>query len=170
MSGTVYPSDAPRPTLSRAEGEVWKALRNQLPGGWIAWHSLRIRDRNNYLGEGDFVLAHRERGLLVLEVKGGLVECRGGHWFSNGEALGRAPLSQALSCRSWSGASMTGIAPRQPGAPRWCFRRPTSTGSLRTTTCGVRCWAAHSSPGSPSRYLLWSTEHCRDRGRHVATG
>jgi hypothetical protein len=96
MPGTVYPSDVPRPTSSRAERAVWDALRKRLPGGWTAWHSLRIRDRKSFLGEGDFVLAHPQRGLLALEVKGGQVECRGGRWFSNGEPLEKAPLTQGL--------------------------------------------------------------------------
>lgn len=75
---------------------MWEALRKRLPGGWTAWHSLRIRDQKNFLGEGDFVLAHPQRGLLVLEVKGGQVECRAGRWFSNGAPLDKAPLTQGL--------------------------------------------------------------------------
>jgi hypothetical protein len=74
---------------------VWRALRAGLPPGWHAWHSLRIRDRNGYLGEGDFVLAHPSRGLLVVEVKAGRIEQRDGRWFSNGTALDEAPREQA---------------------------------------------------------------------------
>lgn len=96
MAGAVHPSDAPRPADSEAEKAVWKALKARLPSGWTAWHSLRIRDRHGYLGEGDFVLAHPKRGLLVLEVKGGQVELRDGRWTSNGEPLKKAPLTQAL--------------------------------------------------------------------------
>jgi hypothetical protein len=74
---------------------VWRALRDGLPAGWYAWHSLRVRDTHGYLGEGDFVLAHPERGLLALEVKGGRIEQRDGRWFSNGCALDEAPRDQA---------------------------------------------------------------------------
>ncbi|MFL5270911.1 MAG: AAA family ATPase [Anaeromyxobacteraceae bacterium] len=48
-----------------------------------------------YLGEGDFVLAHPARGLLVLEVKGGHLRQESGQWTSNGTPLDKAPLDQA---------------------------------------------------------------------------
>ncbi len=92
----INPAEAPRPAKSEAERTVWKALKNGMPAGWTAWHSLRIRDGKNYLGEGDFVLAHPQRGLLVLEVKGGRIEQRDGRWSSNGIPLDKAPLDQAL--------------------------------------------------------------------------
>jgi hypothetical protein len=95
-TGTLHPSDAPRPTSSEAEKLVWARLKAGLPAGWTAWHSLRIRDDKNLLGETDFVLAHPERGLLVLEVKGGQVEQRDGRWFSNDAPLKHSPLDQAL--------------------------------------------------------------------------
>lgn len=94
MPGPVHPSDAPRPAKSHAERRVWEALKKHLPNGWTAWHSLRIRVKDGHLGEGDFVLAHPERGLLVLEVKGGAIEQRDGRWFSNGIPLEAAPLDQ----------------------------------------------------------------------------
>lgn len=96
MSGRLWPIEAPRCTKSAAETAVWSGLKKQLPEGWTAWHSLRIRDGKNYLGEGDFVLAHPLHGLLVLEVKGGRVEQRDGRWFSNAIPLEKAPLDQAL--------------------------------------------------------------------------
>lgn len=94
---TLLPREEPRPAKSSGEIAVWRALRTGLPAGWQAWHSLRIRDKRNYLGEGDFVLAHPDRGLLVLEVKGGHLEQRDGRWFSNGIPLDESPLNQAHS-------------------------------------------------------------------------
>jgi hypothetical protein len=82
--------------VSRAEVAVWDALRCRLPTGWRAWHSLRLRVGNDWEGEGDFVIAAPDRGLLVLEVKGGAMELRGGRWFQNGRELARAPRQQAL--------------------------------------------------------------------------
>jgi hypothetical protein len=93
--GTLHPSDQPRPGSSLAEKALWARLKTGLPGGWTAWHSLRIRDARNLLGETDFVLAHPERGLLVLEVKGGQVEQHDGRWFTNGTPLQHSPLDQA---------------------------------------------------------------------------
>ncbi len=65
-----------------------------MPAGWYGWHSLRIRDPFKYEGEGDFVLAHPDRGLLVLEVKGGRVEQCDGRWFQNGKLMDGPPLEQ----------------------------------------------------------------------------
>ena len=93
--GTLHPSDQPRPGSSLAEKALWSRLKTGLPAGWTAWHSLRIRDTRNLLGETDFVLAHPERGLLVLEVKGGQVEQHDGRWFTNGAPLDHSPLDQA---------------------------------------------------------------------------
>ena len=73
---------------------MWRALRDHLPKGWLAWHSLRLRDGDNLDGEGDFVIAAPKRGLLVLEVKGGHVEVRDGRWFQNGKPLKTAPSSR----------------------------------------------------------------------------
>lgn len=95
--GDVYPKAAPRPTKSEAEIKVWQALQNQLPAGWRAWHSLRLRHKGYWEGEGDFVIAAPDRGLLVLEVKGGAIELRGGRWYQNGDALKQAPRDQALA-------------------------------------------------------------------------
>lgn len=97
MASRLHPAECPRPCESEAERKVWSALAAGLPPGWSAWHSLRIRDGKNLLGEGDFVLAHPERGLLVLEVKGGRIEQRDGRWFSNGAPLAKAPLDQGVA-------------------------------------------------------------------------
>ncbi|HQR68685.1 MAG TPA: AAA family ATPase [Thermoanaerobaculia bacterium] len=90
----IHPRDAWRPTESHAEQAVWRALRTGMPPGWYGWHSLRVRDPHGYVGEGDFVLASPERGLLVLEVKGGQVEQRDGRWFQNGRPMDEPPLEQ----------------------------------------------------------------------------
>ena len=95
MPGTLYPPDEPRATKSAAERKLWQRLKTQLPGGWRAWHSLKLRQGSRWQGESDFVIAAPDRGLLVLEVKGGQLELRGGHWYQNGEKLKDSPKSQA---------------------------------------------------------------------------
>jgi hypothetical protein len=90
----VYPHTAPR-TDNRAELLVHAALVRHLPASWYAWHSLRIRTRDQLEGEGDFVLAIPDRGILVLEVKGGAIEKRGGVWFQSGRAMDKSPRDQA---------------------------------------------------------------------------
>ena len=68
-----------------------------MPPGWYGWHSLRIRDPHGYEGEGDFVIASPDRGLLVLEVKGGQVEQRDGRWFQNSKPMDEPPKDQGTS-------------------------------------------------------------------------
>jgi hypothetical protein len=92
----LHPAAGPRPTGSQAERRVYEALRAALPEGWYAWHSLRLRTRDGHLGEGDFVLAHPARGLLVLEVKGGAVSQADGLWYQNGVRMEPPPLEQAF--------------------------------------------------------------------------
>lgn len=93
----LWPKEQPRPTQSTAEYAVYKALVLQLPKGWSAWHSLRVRTDNGIEGEGDFVFAIPDRGFLVLEVKGGNLDMRDGRWFQNGHPLDKAPREQAHS-------------------------------------------------------------------------
>jgi hypothetical protein len=90
----IHPHEMPRNTGSHGEIEVYNSLKSGLPGSWHAWHSLRVMDGGSF-GEGDSVIAAPGRGLLVLEVKGGIVEQRDGRWFQNGVAMKRAPRSQA---------------------------------------------------------------------------
>lgn len=91
----VYPRGAPRPTTSKAEQALHRALTQQLPEGWTAWHSLRICMGGRFEGEGDFVVAVPDRGILVVEVKGGAIEVRDGRWLQNGRPMKRAPRDQA---------------------------------------------------------------------------
>jgi hypothetical protein len=92
----LYPRGGPRPTTSRGEQVMYRALSTGLPGGWTAWHSLRVRADATLEGEGDFVVAVSSRGVMVIEVKGGAIEVRDGIWLQNGAPLKVAPREQAL--------------------------------------------------------------------------
>jgi AAA domain/Nuclease-related domain len=93
----LYPRGAPAPTTSKAEQAFHRALSTGLPPGWFGWHSLRVRTKEQFEGEGDFVLAVPDRGVLVIEIKGGAIEKRGGVWLQNGRAMDQAPRAQAHS-------------------------------------------------------------------------
>ncbi len=95
MVGTVHPRHRPRPTESHGEMAVWRALSTGLPDGWHAFHSLRLRAGPAHEGEGDFVVAKPDHGLLVVEVKGGRIEQHDGIWLQNGRPLKKAPREQA---------------------------------------------------------------------------
>jgi hypothetical protein len=139
----LYPRRVPRPTKSHAEQSLYRALATQLPGGWTAWHSLRLRTERGWEGEGDFVFAIPDRGILVLEVKGGAIEERDGHWYQNGRRLDHAPRDQAHRFRRILehalhhalGASIPyiGIATAFPDTP---FEQEPTQGDLHDTVIG----------------------------------
>jgi len=87
---------------ARAEGEVFGALRDQLDDGYYVYHHLPYVGRAQAKeGEVDFLIVHRSRGLLFVEVKGRGVERRpDGRWARRGpdgrwQALRRSPFDQA---------------------------------------------------------------------------
>jgi len=85
-SKSVFPSPVIYPPCSfpdyaePSERRVHDSLGAALPAGWFAWHSLRIRTKPGESAEGDFVVADPERGVLILEVKGGHLGKQEGTW------------------------------------------------------------------------------------------
>lgn len=65
-------------------------------------HSLRLRSRGTgQPDETDFVIADPSRpSLLIVEVKGGLIEVTDGQWCQNGHLMDSSPLNQAFAFRS----------------------------------------------------------------------
>ncbi|MDC0714294.1 NERD domain-containing protein/DEAD/DEAH box helicase [Stigmatella sp. ncwal1] len=87
-----------------SERVVYEALRG-LPTGFVVLHSFPwLRPTRDLAGEplregeADFVILHPERGLLVLEVKGGKPELTGRTWSRGGKEL-RDPFDQARKSR-----------------------------------------------------------------------
>lgn len=84
-----------------SEVELWKALRNQLPDDFVVYHSLPYLRSDAVQGEVDFLIVHREHGLLVLECKGyGVFRDEDGVWLrknKNGtrDRLRKSPTEQA---------------------------------------------------------------------------
>ncbi len=83
-----------------SERLVYEGLQT-LPDGYVILHSfpwLRpLRDLAHEPlreGEADFVVLHPDRGLLILEVKGGVPELRERTWYRNGRPM-RDPFDQA---------------------------------------------------------------------------
>jgi hypothetical protein len=78
-----------------SEHRVYDAIAGALPAGWFAWHSIKIRTKPGEFSEADFVIANPSRGILVLEVKGGIVRKENGVWFQNERQMKMPPLDQA---------------------------------------------------------------------------
>lgn len=91
----IFPRVEPCAGCPESELAVYRRLKESLPPGWTAWHSLKVRTKGAQFSESDFVVADPGRGILVLEVKGGLVRKEGGAWLQNGQPMKSSPLAQA---------------------------------------------------------------------------
>ena len=106
----MYPDRIPQAVRDdlghQAECDVYEALRDGLADDWsvFGWASWVLKRRHDGAlnGEADFVLAHAEHGVFVLEVKGGLLAVDGvtGRWSSQSmdgtvHALKTSPVRQA---------------------------------------------------------------------------
>jgi predicted ATPase len=101
----MYPNQLSPDTESDAERMLYQAFQDELDNSYtvfhsVAWQSLEPDGRPRD-GEADFVIAHPQRGILVLEAKGGGIRCdpRTGRWSSTdrtGQAHGiKDPFAQA---------------------------------------------------------------------------
>lgn len=104
----MYPDELPnfiRRDLKRsAEVAFYDALRLQLGAGWVvfysvAWLGLTHDGNGPRDGETDFIIAHPNHGVLLLEVKGGRIAYDGdrGTWTTRdgaGDVYDIAPFAQ----------------------------------------------------------------------------
>jgi hypothetical protein len=91
---------------SAAEVKLFDVLRDGLGDDWDVFHSVswvrRDKVEGALDGEIDFVLAHPEQGIVVLEVKGGDIDCRYGEWSRKVDGVSERmqdPFQQALDHR-----------------------------------------------------------------------
>ena len=117
------PEVSPEDIVHDSERVVYEALRG-LPTGFVVLHSfpwLRpTRDLSGEPlreGEADFVILHPERGLLVLEVKGGRPEWVGRVWRRGGKEL-HDPFDQARRSRYALLDAIEELLCRLPGLAR----------------------------------------------------
>ena len=96
----IYPKRLNPDTKSEAERRLYERFARDLPEDYTVFHSVRWLARDSRSGardgEADFVLAHPERGVLLLEAKGGLIRYDGelGQWYSNNIEIAD-PFAQA---------------------------------------------------------------------------
>lgn len=63
-------------TGSEGEKRIFEALQTKLPNDFFVFHSVRwiSSDRNRSQGEADFLVFHPQKGILIIEVKAGIIE------------------------------------------------------------------------------------------------
>ncbi len=80
--GKVYRGAGADDSTSDAEMELCAAFEI-LPSDFKVFHSVRWNAKEQgTVGEADFLIAHPQHGVLVLEVKGGLVSLQNGIWYT----------------------------------------------------------------------------------------
>src|SRR3954454_16097443 len=75
-----------------SERKVFAAFQKQLPSSWTVFHSRRLVIPGNGRGrakecELDFLVVDPSRGMLGLEVKGGVLQRNEDGWRQNGKAI-----------------------------------------------------------------------------------
>jgi hypothetical protein len=96
----MYPKPISPDTQSHAERKLYHALDEHLTNTYIAIHSAAWIARNPRSGasdgETDFVIAHPQKGVLVVEVKGGNIRLdqKTQQWWSNQNRI-KDPFKQA---------------------------------------------------------------------------
>lgn len=79
----MYPENLTRhDTLSSAEKQLFLSFKKNLDNDYIVYHSVHWTQNTNTPREIDFVIMHRQKGFVVLEVKGGEILINNGDWFS----------------------------------------------------------------------------------------
>lgn len=77
------PDTIPQRLFVKSEARLFERLRRELPDEYVLLHSLNIPGKRSGSDvESDFVLIH-PKCRLVLEVKGGGIECTEGVWYTN---------------------------------------------------------------------------------------
>jgi hypothetical protein len=81
---------------NNAENDFWRALKEELPDDYYVLHSLPFLTADAHQGEVDFLVFHRELGMLNVECKGkGVRRGHNNQWFRGREPLKKAPSEQA---------------------------------------------------------------------------
>lgn len=97
--GKVHRGAGSDDTTSDAELELYEAFE-KLPDEFTVFHSVKwFAKARGTVGEIDFLIAHPQRGVLVMEVKGGVIKLESGDWYStdrNGRTSGiKDPCEQS---------------------------------------------------------------------------
>ena len=93
----MIPAECDLARRPMSERIVFDAIKKNLSDEWRVFHSFdyvtRDLNRKRWDGEIDFLLYHPEKGMLVIEVKGGAISYRTGQWYQEDRPID--PVEQA---------------------------------------------------------------------------
>lgn len=94
---TMIPFECDLTRRPMSERIVFDAIKKNLSDEWYVFHSFdyvtRDLNKKRWDGEIDFLLYHPQKGLLVIEVKGGAISYRNGQWYQEDRTID--PVEQA---------------------------------------------------------------------------
>lgn len=102
IPSSLDPNERENPK-SRAEIRLYDAFSQHLSSDFIVYYSMwwfntlepNIRQQD---GEADFIILHKDLGVIFIEVKGGLItRNKDGRWFSNQHQI-KDPIMQSRNC------------------------------------------------------------------------
>ena len=97
----MYPNPIQPDVPSYAERKLYETLQVGLSDRFHIFHQVAWQSRSELRGaadgEADFVVIHPELGILVIEVKGGVIDFDGERsvWLQNGHIMRKDPFEQA---------------------------------------------------------------------------
>jgi hypothetical protein len=96
----MFPNHLRPDTRSHAERVLYESFREQLPDSYLVFHSVAWQQRKQkgaFDGEADFVIAHPDYGIMVLEAKAGTISYDGvtDTWYQNAREM-QDPFKQAM--------------------------------------------------------------------------
>lgn len=94
----IYP-EIIKEFTTKTEEKVYDALKSQLDDSYTVFYSRTWRTPNiNQDIECDFIITAPNKGILILEVKGGQWERKGGNWYRN-QVLVQSSANPEIQCR-----------------------------------------------------------------------
>jgi hypothetical protein len=104
----LIPADFALDDLPKSEQRVCRAFLDGLDDSWSVVPSVPIVDAGKD-AEIDVVLASPTHGVVVVEVKGGLIAVKGGTWHQYDKPLKRSPIAQVRNAKHALMNRMRGI-------------------------------------------------------------
>lgn len=81
-----------------SERRVIEILLSHLDESWVVIPNIRVKI-DNADSEVDIALASPDRGLVIIEVKGGIISIRDGNWYQYDKRMKRSPDEQVMKAK-----------------------------------------------------------------------